>query len=69
MMHAECKDIRLMAERKQGPVKPPTIDLTARDANAGAEKPARSSARKVAPEVEAVETGDDRCGPRSRRRK
>lgn len=46
-----------MAERKQGPVKPPTIDLTARDAMAEGEKPARrSSARKPEPDSKASET-------------
>lgn len=41
-----------MAERKQGPVKPPTIDLTARDATAEPDKAARRASRVEADEVE-----------------
>lgn len=37
-----------MAERKQGPVKPPTIDLTPRDASAGDEQSRRGGVRKSA---------------------
>ena len=51
-----------MAERKQGPVKPPTIDLTARDATAGAEKPARRTGSRR-PAAEAVEPVDERVDP------
>ena len=51
-----------MAERKQGPVKPPTIDLTARDATAGAEKPARRTGSRR-PAAEAVEPVEERVDP------
>ena len=52
-----------MAERKPGPVKPPTIDLTAREAGAEGEKPARrSTVRKAVAEpvdpIEPVESAD-----------
>ena len=47
------RGIRLMAERKQGPVKPPTIDLTARDAAAGRRAARRTGSRR--PAAEAVE--------------
>lgn len=43
-----------MAERKSGPVKPPVIDLKARDASAAASKPAaKAAAEKPAPETPA----------------
>jgi hypothetical protein len=45
-----------MAERKQGPVKPPTIELTAREADAAGDKPARRSRRSAAPPPEPEET-------------